>query len=81
LSPDELAARYELFTLELPLQAEVCKDCKVIGSRLQIRGRHSNEELRAMLKGEVFQHLFMREWLLESVQAGDTKRANVEGCR
>ena len=81
LSPHELVTRYTLFTLALPLHAEVCKECKVIGSRLEIRGRHSNEELRAMLQGEVFQHLFVREWLLESAQVGDTERLNVEGCR
>jgi len=81
LTPDELAARYPLFTLQLPLQAQPCAGCKVIGQRLEIRGRHSNEELRAMIKGEVYQHLFVREWLLESPPTGVARQSYAEGCR
>ena len=68
LKPAELAARYRLFTLQLPLDAEPCAGCRVIGQRLEIRGRHSSEELQAMLKGDVFQHLFVKELLVESSQ-------------
>ncbi len=83
LSPQELATRYPIFTLQLPLQAGVCQGCKVIGQRLDIRGRHSNEELSAMLRGEVYQHLFVREWLLEAPQHDSAQPANTneEGCR
>ncbi len=81
LTPDELAARYPLFTLQLPLQAQPCAGCKVIGQRLEIRGRHSDEELRAMLGGEVYRHLFVREWLLESPQTGVARQSYAEGCR
>ena len=82
LSPDELAARYPLFTLQLPLQAEVCQGCKVIGQRLEIRGRHSNDELRAMLGGDVYRHLFVKEVLLEA-PTGTTRSSKMdeEGCR
>ncbi|MDO8311455.1 MAG: phospholipid carrier-dependent glycosyltransferase [Sideroxyarcus sp.] len=82
LSPDELASRYPLFTLQLPLQAEVCQGCKVIGQRLEIRGRHSNDELRAMLGGDVYRHLFVKEVLLEA-PTGTTRSSKMdeEGCR
>ncbi len=81
LSQDELAGRYPLFTAQLPLQSQPCAGCKVIGQRLEIRGRHSNEELLAMLKGDVYQHLFVREWLLESPQTGIEGQTYGEGCR
>jgi 4-amino-4-deoxy-L-arabinose transferase-like glycosyltransferase len=82
LTPAELVARYSLFTLQLPLNAEACTGCRVIGQRLEIRGRHSPEELSAMLKGDVFQHLFVKELLLESPHVdSNVLNANKEGCR
>ena len=81
LGAEELAARYALFAVELPLQAEVCQGCTALGSRLKIRGRHSSEELRDMLSGDVFRHLFVREWLLESTQVNAENKQSAEGCR
>lgn len=66
LSMQDLAARYPRFTYKLPLQAPVCEGCKLLGQRLEIRSRHSNAELKAMLHGAVFEHLFVKEVLLES---------------
>ena len=67
----ELARRYPLFTLRQPLDAEAqnggCEACKVIGQRLDIRGRIHETELKQMiLEGKVFQNLFIREVLLEA---------------
>ncbi|MFZ2162187.1 MAG: phospholipid carrier-dependent glycosyltransferase [Sideroxyarcus sp.] len=82
LKPDELAARYKIFALQLPLNAEACTGCRVIGQRLDIRGRHSPEELQAMLRGDVFQHLFVKELLVESPHTDfNVPDANKEGCR
>ena len=82
LTPDELAARYKLFALQLPLNGEPCTGCKIIGQRLDIRGRQSSQELQAMLKGDVFQHLFVKELLVESPNADiNVLNANKEGCR
>jgi hypothetical protein len=82
LTPDELAARYRLFALQLPLGAEPCAGCRVMGQRLEIRGRQSPAELGAMLRGDVFKYLFVKELLLESsrVDAG-MQNADKEGCR
>ena len=81
LTPEELAARYKIFALQLPMNAEACAGCRVIGQRLDIRGRHSSEELKAMLKGDVYQHLFVKELLIESPHTDfDVPGANKEGC-
>jgi len=71
LSASELAVRYPLFAMQLELidstQNGGCAKCKIIGQRLDIRGRQSSAELKAMLlEGKVFQHLFVREILMES---------------
>ena len=82
LTPAELAARYRYFALQLPLDAEPCAGCRVIGQRLEIRGRQSSAELSAMLGGDVFKHLFVKELLLESLQVdASMQNANKEGCR
>lgn len=82
LTPAELAARYPVFTLQLPLGAEPCAECRVIGQRLDIRGRHSSDELQAMLQGDVFRHLFVKELLVESTRLDPhALNANKEGCR
>jgi 4-amino-4-deoxy-L-arabinose transferase-like glycosyltransferase len=82
LSPAEMAARYRIFALQVPLNAEPCAGCQVIGQRLEIRGRHSSEEISAMLKGDVFRHLFVKELLVESLQVdSNVLDANKEGCR
>ncbi|OIR16715.1 undecaprenyl phosphate-alpha-4-amino-4-deoxy-L-arabinose arabinosyl transferase [mine drainage metagenome] len=82
LQPAELAARYRLFAVQLPFGAEACAGCKVIGQRMEIRGRQSPDELRAMLAGDVFRHLFVKELLVESSLVDpNVPDKNKEGCR
>ena len=71
LSVAQLSERYDLFAVQLPLQSSVansgCAECKIIGQRLDIRGRQSDEELRDMFfHGKYFEHLFIREVLMAS---------------
>jgi 4-amino-4-deoxy-L-arabinose transferase-like glycosyltransferase len=75
LSVSDLAARYPLFAVQLALNDRTinggCAACKVIGQRLDIRGRQNSAELKEMfLQGKVFEHLFVRELLLESPPGG-----------
>ena len=70
LSASELAARYPLFAVQLGLQDSRpdggCAACRIIGQRLDIRGRQNSAELKQMLQGKVLEHLFVREVLMES---------------
>jgi hypothetical protein len=53
--------------MQASLPDSVCAECKIIGQRLDIRGRQNGEELRDMfLHGKFYEHLFVREVLLES---------------
>jgi len=75
LTASELAARYPMFTIQLPLDDSAlnggCSACTIIGRRLDIRGRQSSAELQEMfLHGKVFEHLFAREVLMESPAGG-----------
>ena len=71
----ELADRFPIFAVRLVLNDSTqnggCAECKIIGQRLDIRGRQSPEELKKMfLEGKVFEHLFIREVLMESPAGG-----------
>jgi hypothetical protein len=71
LTAGELATRYPLFAVQLALNDSMqnggCEECKIIGQRLDIRGRQNSAELKDMLLGgKVFEHLFVREILMES---------------
>ncbi len=84
LSITELAVRYPLFAVQLPLQDIACANCKIVGQRLDLRSRQSTEELKEMfLHGKVFERLFVREFLIEAPETPQ-KIAPIpanEGCR
>jgi hypothetical protein len=76
----KLSASYTLFAVQVPLQDSGCVECRILGQRLDIRSRQSEEELKQMLKGDVFRHLFVKELLIETRGAGKSA-ANEAGCR
>jgi 4-amino-4-deoxy-L-arabinose transferase-like glycosyltransferase len=83
LTAKELATRYRLFAFQSATQELECENCRVLGVRLVIRGRQNWDEIMEMLKGEVYQHLFAREWLIESDEMTVDRAAGVveNGCR
>lgn len=76
----KLGASYRLFAVQVPLQDAGCVECRILGQRLDIRSRQSDEELKQMLKGDVFRHLFVKELLIETRSAGKPVISE-EGCR
>ncbi len=88
LAAGQLAKRYPLFAARFPLNGKLpdnwCANCRIIGQRLDIRGRHSSAELNEMIfEGKVFQHLFVRELLIASPDGGKvpTKQTLAQSCR
>jgi len=61
-----LAQRLRLFTVKVPFDGKPCEGCRVIGERLEIRSRHTRGQIDEMLRGRVFEHLFMRELLVDA---------------
>jgi hypothetical protein len=64
----ELAKRYRYFSLCGPLGVPpvFCDDCQVLGKRMEMRARHSQEEIVAIIRGEMGQYLFVNEYLIHS---------------
>ncbi|MGB7596817.1 MAG: phospholipid carrier-dependent glycosyltransferase [Gallionella sp.] len=88
LTTSQLASRYPMFAVQLPMNDSTlngdCSACRIVGQRLDIRGRQSSEELKEMfLHGRVFEYLFVREVLLESPAGNKVLPAQSPGqvCR
>ena len=79
----ELGARFPLFVVQTPIGKAGCADCKILGQRLDLRGRLNSSEIGEMLRGKVFEHLFVKELLIESpgVAAGAAPIPARESCR
>lgn len=61
-----LRERYPLLIIQQPLDKPVCSDCRILGERLELRGRQTDDEIKAMLHGEVARYLFLREILIDN---------------
>lgn len=71
---DALKARYPYFTIQQPLtlssaQPQLCADCRILGQRLDLHSHHTNQEIKAILAGQVLENLFVREWLVAAPTA------------
>jgi len=62
----DLTASYPLVAVHAPLgeAPELCEGCEIIGQRMEMRSRHSNEEIVAMLKGQIGKYLLVTEYLV-----------------
>jgi 4-amino-4-deoxy-L-arabinose transferase-like glycosyltransferase len=62
----DLARRYPLIVVRLPLHDAACSGCRVLAQRLDLRGRLSSADVAALLHGKVFDTVFIKELLIES---------------
>ena len=63
-----LTASYPLVAVHVPLgiQPALCESCQIVGKRMEMRARHSNEEIQEMLMGQIGRHLFVNEYLVST---------------
>jgi 4-amino-4-deoxy-L-arabinose transferase-like glycosyltransferase len=82
LTPDSLDTRYAMFAIRQPLTAAVePSGLRLIGQRLELRSRHNKNDLLGMLRGNVFNQLFLREILVEVPGAQPVAHPVDDGCR
>jgi 4-amino-4-deoxy-L-arabinose transferase-like glycosyltransferase len=66
LSVADLSAKYPLFIIRLPMRsAQAISSSNIIGRRLDLSSRHTSYQIKEMLKGKVFEHLFVEELLVD----------------
>jgi 4-amino-4-deoxy-L-arabinose transferase-like glycosyltransferase len=75
-----LLDRYPVVAVRLRPADSVGGEALVLGERLDLRGRHRGDEIREMLAGRVFEHLFVREVLVERPREATTATSG-EGTR
>ena len=61
-----LTSAYPLVAVHAPLGSApvLCNSCEIVGKRMEMRARHSQEEIIEMLQGQVSKHLFVNEYLI-----------------
>jgi hypothetical protein len=75
LNAAALTARYPLCAVRLPMNDAAPAGGKIIGRRLDLGSRHTTKQIIEMLKGRVFEHLFLKELLVEAAAVGQNTSA------
>jgi len=78
---DALGTRYPRFAMRLPFATSVTPGLHVIGLRLELHSRLTSREFLDMLRGKVFDQLFVQEILVEVPGARAAALPSDEGCR
>jgi hypothetical protein len=62
----KLTSSYPIVAVHMPLGVApvLCDSCEIVGKRMEMRARHSREEIIEMLQGQVSKHLFVNEYLV-----------------
>jgi len=63
---EHLSATYPLVAVQAPFGVDLnlCENCQIVGQRMEMRARHSDQEIREMLLGHIGEHLFAMEYLI-----------------
>ena len=61
-----LTSTYPIVAVQSAIGVEpaLCDSCKIVGKRMEMRARHSDAEIQAILKGHIGEHLFVNEYLI-----------------
>jgi len=78
-----LTTAYPLVAVHVPLgsQPTLCESCQIVGKRMEMRARHSNEEIQEMLLGQIGKHLFVNEYLISTAAAKPDLFNTKDVCR
>lgn len=78
-----LTSTYPLVAVHTSLGAQpaLCDSCQIVGQRMEMRARHSNEEIQEMLMGQIGKHLFVNEYLISTLVANPDLSNLKDVCR
>jgi hypothetical protein len=78
-----LTSGYPLVAVHVPGSKElaVCDGCQIVGKRMEMRARHSDEEIKEMLQGKVSQYLFTTEYLIATPTMNSQQLNMKDACR
>ncbi|QWE11091.1 glycosyltransferase family 39 protein [Polynucleobacter sp. es-EL-1] len=78
-----LTSAYPLVAVQSPIGLEptLCDSCKILGKRMEMRARHSEEEIKAILMGQIGEYLFVNEYLIFNPAALPLPLEGKDACR
>jgi 4-amino-4-deoxy-L-arabinose transferase-like glycosyltransferase len=78
-----LTSSYPLVAVHAPLGTTpaICDSCQILGQRMEMRARHSNEEIQEMLMGNFGKHLFVTEYLIATPAPTPDLSSQKDVCR
>ncbi len=80
---DLLTSTYPLVAVQSAIGVEpaLCASCEIVGKRMEMRARHSNAEIQAILKGHIGEHLFVNEYLISTPATMTLPLVGKDACR
>jgi 4-amino-4-deoxy-L-arabinose transferase-like glycosyltransferase len=80
---DFLTKNYPLVAVQSAIGVEpaLCDSCKIVGKRMEMRARHSDAEIQAILKGQVGENLFVNEYLIATPAIIALPLVGKDACR
>lgn len=80
---DMLTNRYPLVAVQTPMGADptLCESCKILGKRMEMRARHSEAEIKAILMGQIGEYLFVNEYLISNPAILSLSQEGKDACR
>lgn len=80
---DLLTDTYPLVAVQSAIGAEpvLCESCKIVGKRMEMRARHSDAEIQAILRGHIGEHLFVNEYLISTPATMTLPVVGKDACR
>jgi hypothetical protein len=79
----DLTQTYPIVAVHTPLgeKPKLCDSCQVIGQRMEMRARHTDQEIQAMLLGQVAEYLFVTEYLIVTPYSLQSSSFVKDACR
>jgi hypothetical protein len=80
---DLLTSTYPLVAVQSAIGVEpaLCASCKIVGKRMEMRARHSEAEIQAILRGHIGEHLFVNEYLISTPATMTLPLVGKDACR
>jgi 4-amino-4-deoxy-L-arabinose transferase-like glycosyltransferase len=80
---DLLTKNYPLVAVQSAIGVEpaLCDSCKIVDRRMEMRARHSDAEIQAILKGHIGEHLFVNEYLIATPANIALPSVSKDACR
>ena len=78
-----LTQSFPLVAVQTPIGVEpiLCDSCKILGKRMEMRARHSEAEIKAILLGQIGEYLFVNEYLISNPAILSLPQEGKDACR